>query len=202
MNSGYVNVNTTPYILCVFSPEFNYCFLDNGSLLLWINVNPSMDKQRHAQKSKGWNYFAIPKLQLRWCLKLHKQFHLILYDGYNYLSRVVLMLKQVSEVVAVDSRICWSILPEATTVVSDPTTMGTFYSYLYWISVHYNDVIMGAMASQITSLTIVYSTVYSGADHRGPVNSPHKWPVTRKMFPFDDVSMNLSDWFRVNHCPF
>ena len=58
---------------------------------------------------------------------------------------------------------------------------------------------------QITSLTIVYSIVYSDADqrkhqssaplafvrgiHRGPVNSPHKWPVTRKMFPFDDVIM-------------
>ena len=72
-------------------------------------------------------------------------------------------------------------------------------------SSHYGDVIMGAMASQITSLTIVYSTVYSGADqtkhqssaslafvrgiHRGPVNSPRKWPVTRKMFPFDDVIM-------------
>ena len=54
---------------------------------------------------------------------------------------------------------------------------------------------MGAMASQITSLTFVYSTVYSGADQSkhqssaspafvwGPVNSPHKWPVTRKMFP-------------------
>ena len=71
--------------------------------------------------------------------------------------------------------------------------------------VHYNDVIMGAMASQITSLTIVYSTVYSGTDqrkhqssaslafvwgiHRWPVNSPHKAPVTRKMFPFDDVIM-------------
>ena len=26
--------------------------------------------------------------------------------------------------------------------------------------------------------------------HRGPVNSPHKWPVTRKMFPFDDVIMD------------
>ena len=25
--------------------------------------------------------------------------------------------------------------------------------------------------------------------HRGPVNSPHKGPVTRKMFPFDDVIM-------------
>ena len=70
---------------------------------------------------------------------------------------------------------------------------------------HYNDVTMSAMASQITSLTIVYSSVYSGADqrqhqnsaslafvwgiHRWPVNSPHKGPVTRKMFPFDDVIM-------------
>ena len=69
----------------------------------------------------------------------------------------------------------------------------------------YSDVIMVAMASQITSLTIVYSTVNSDADqrkhqnsaslafvqgiHRGPVNSPHKGPVTRKMFPFDDVIM-------------
>ena len=31
---------------------------------------------------------------------------------------------------------------------------------------HYSDFIMGMMASQITSLTIVYSTVYSGTDHR------------------------------------
>ena len=64
---------------------------------------------------------------------------------------------------------------------------------------------MSAIASQITSLIIVYATVYPGADqskhqssaslafvwgiHRGPMNSPHKWPVTRKMFPFDDVIM-------------
>ena len=70
---------------------------------------------------------------------------------------------------------------------------------------HYCDDIMDAMASQITSLTNVYSTVYSDADqrkhqssaslasvrgiHRGPVNSPHKGPVRRKMFPFDDVTM-------------
>ena len=73
------------------------------------------------------------------------------------------------------------------------------------ICIHYGDVIMGEIASQVTSLTIVYSTFYSDADqrkhqssaslafvcgiHRGPVNSPHKWPVTRKMFPFDDVIM-------------
>ena len=71
---------------------------------------------------------------------------------------------------------------------------------------HYTDVIMTTMASQITSLTIVYSTVYSVADQRkhqssaslalcvgnspGPVNSPHKGPVTRKMFPLDDVIMH------------
>ena len=61
------------------------------------------------------------------------------------------------------------------------------------------------MASQITSLTIFYSTVYSGAHqrkhqssaslafariHRWPVNSSHKGPVTRKMFPLDDIIMH------------
>ena len=72
---------------------------------------------------------------------------------------------------------------------------------------HYCDVILGTRTSQITSLTIVYSTFHSGADqikhqipasltfvrgiHRWPVNSPHKWPVKRKMFPFDDVIMNM-----------
>ena len=65
---------------------------------------------------------------------------------------------------------------------------------------------MGAIASQITSLPNVYSNLYSDANqrkhpssvwlafvwgiHRGPVNSPHKWPVTRNLFPFDDVIMN------------
>ena len=71
--------------------------------------------------------------------------------------------------------------------------------------IYYNDAIMSVIASQITKLTIAYSTVYSGADqrnhqssvslafvrgiHRWPVNSPHKCPVTRKMFPFDNVIM-------------
>ena len=64
---------------------------------------------------------------------------------------------------------------------------------------------MTMLASQITSLTVVYSIVYSGVNqrrhqssaslafvweiHRWPVNFPHKWPVTWKMFPFDDVIM-------------
>ena len=32
-------------------------------------------------------------------------------------------------------------------------------------------------------------TGFCAGIHWGPVNSPHKWPVTRKMFPFDDVIM-------------
>ena len=72
--------------------------------------------------------------------------------------------------------------------------------------IHYNEVIMGAMATQITSLTNVYSNVYSGADQRrhqklritgfcvgnSPVTPTHKWPVTWKMFPFGDVIMQRS----------
>ena len=73
---------------------------------------------------------------------------------------------------------------------------------------YFNDVMMSTVASQITSLTIVYSSVYSGAGqrkhqnsapmafvrriHRWPVNSPHKWPVTRKIFPFDDVIIHYA----------
>ena len=76
---------------------------------------------------------------------------------------------------------------------------------LHW---HYSDDIMNTMASQITSVSIVYSTVCSGVDqgkhqssaslafvrgiHRSPVNSSHKGPVTRKTFPLDDVIMGTS----------
>ena len=77
----------------------------------------------------------------------------------------------------------------------------------FWVCAHYNDVIISTIAFQIISLTIIYSIVFSDADqrkypssaslafvwgiHRGPPNSPHKWPVTRKMFPFDDVIMKV-----------
>ena len=70
---------------------------------------------------------------------------------------------------------------------------------------HYSDEIMGIMASQITSVSSVYTTVCSGANqrkyqssaslafvrvnHRGSLNSPHKGPVTWKIFLFDNVIM-------------
>ena len=78
----------------------------------------------------------------------------------------------------------------------------TIISYCF-THLHYNTVITGAIASQITSLTI-----YSGADQRKyqssaslafvrgiprwPLNSPHKGPVTREMFPLDDAIMEIT----------
>ena len=82
---------------------------------------------------------------------------------------------------------------------------------------YYNDVIMTMMASQITSLTVVCSIVSSDADqrkhhssasrafvrgiHQWPVNSPHNGPVTRKMFPFDDVIMSVVLWYFLWYLP-
>ena len=92
-------------------------------------------------------------------------------------------------------------------VILDPWAM---YSLLNRVtletaSCHYIDAIMSAIASQITGVSTVYPNVCSGTGqikhhssaslafvrviHRWPVNSPNKWPVTRKMFPFDDIIM-------------
>ena len=99
------------------------------------------------------------------------------------------------------STMCWTVRRRLYMTGS----ISTISAGIYNGRIHYDDVIMGILASQIVSFTIVYSTDYSGADqrkhkssaslafvwgiHRGQVNSPHKWPATRKMFPFDDVIM-------------
>ena len=79
---------------------------------------------------------------------------------------------------------------------------------------------MSTMMSQITGVSIVYSTVCSGEHQRKhqcsaslafvrgirrwPANSPHNWgPVTRKMFPFDGVikDQTLPAWVTPPSCP-
>ena len=81
----------------------------------------------------------------------------------------------------------------------------------YWNSVHYSDVIMGMMASQITGVFSVYSTVCLGTAerkhqssallafvreiHQWPVNSPHEGPVTRKIF-----HLMSSLWLKFDMC--
>ena len=73
---------------------------------------------------------------------------------------------------------------------------------------HFSDVMMSAMESQITGISIVCSIVCSGVDqrkhqssaslafvrgiHRWPLVSPYKGPVARKMFPCDDVTTRNS----------
>ena len=96
---------------------------------------------------------------------------------------------------------------------------GCHGEHTYFQRAHYSDVIMSTIASQITSVSIACSTVCSGTDqwkhqssaslafvggiHRWPVNSPHKRPVMRKMFPFYDAIMTnyAKIWpFSMRHC--
>ena len=98
--------------------------------------------------------------------------------------------------------------------VGSEQTLYSFWKRCQGSNIHYSDNITGAMVSQIMSLTIAYSTVYSGADqrkhqssaplafvwgiHRWTVNSPHKRPVTRRMFPYDDVIMSKKEQTSIN----
>ena len=77
---------------------------------------------------------------------------------------------------------------------------------------HYGDIIMDAMASQIARLTNIYSTVFlhkskkistlrvTGLCAGNSANSPHEWPVTRKMFSFDDAIMVMALKRFSHHC--
>ena len=64
--------------------------------------------------------------------------------------------------------------------------------------IHYSDVIMSAMASQITGVLV-------RGIHLRPVYSPHKGPLTLKMFPFDDVITSASSantpFCKISLCP-
>ena len=81
---------------------------------------------------------------------------------------------------------------------------------------HYSDIMMSALVSQITGVSIVCSAVCSGigqrkhqstaslafvrGNHRWPMDSPHTGPVTRKMFPFGDVIMLTKSSGEIAHC--
>ena len=125
------------------------------------------------------------------------------YSLINAFLNALVMLEQIS--ISIN---CWNLSISSGLKGPHLTVHSKIHPLNNWVFVfkmwHYNGVKIGAMASQITSLTIVYSTVCSDADkknqsfvslafarglHRWPVNSPHKWPAMRKMFPFDDVIM-------------
>ena len=112
------------------------------------------------------------------------------------------------------------VLTPALMQVTLPCTCGTTV-YCCWVQMpdhmvyrwwHHGDVIISAMASQITSFTIVYSTVYPGADQRKHQSSASvafvrpetgEFPAQRAsnadFFPFHDVIMELSIYVYFNN---
>ena len=110
---------------------------------------------------------------------------------------------------------CWSVAYKDCFSINSWTACDGIKSVVinnWFINIlHYSDVIMSVIGSQITSLTIVYSTAYSGIDQRKHqrstslafvrgihwwlVNSPHKGPVTWKMFHLMMSSWDTSDGF-------
>ena len=60
---------------------------------------------------------------------------------------------------------------------------------------HYNDVIMCAMASQITSFTIIYSTVYAGADKKN-IKAPRHWPLCEEFTGDRWIPRTKGQWHR------
>ena len=162
--------------------------------------------KRLSKHSWGWWFETISRPLLRYCNVYHKSMRAVCIEVNHFIIPLLISVvssstltvyycMQFNKISIIICNICWCGVKRPVNGCQTRTKPSS----------HYDDVIMGEIASQITSLDIVYSTVYSGADqskhqssaslafvwgiHRGPVNSPHKWPATRKMFPFDDVIM-------------
>ena len=123
--------------------------------------------------------------------------------GVNKLTLKVMLIFVINNLFTGD-QVPLGIRTSAGTVMKkfNPSSNGPIYMYIY---INYSDVITTTMASQITGVSIVCSTVCSGTDQRKDqsfpslafvrgihwwlVDSPHKGPVMQKMFPFDDVIM-------------
>ena len=141
---------------------------------------------------------------------MNSRYNSIIYSGWNDACKIANSIKVLSFKKIFS---CFKPYGEAIRIVhgfrcpDDARSHGIsseaidLYDKLY----QYDNVIMNTMASQITSITVVYSIVYSDADQRKHQSSaslafvwgihrdrwipPHKRPVTRKKFPFDDVIM-------------
>ena len=147
-----------------------------------------MDRQSHPWLNNGCNYL---------CMHVD--------NGCNYLCMLIMDVITYACMLIMDVITYACMLIHVSKRVSH--CLGWYPDTLPWSKVtrHYNDVILNAMASQNSGVSIVCSTVGSAGDqrkhqssaslafvrgiHRLPVNSPHKRPVMRKISPFDDVIM-------------
>ena len=175
-----------------------FAFTDRGAAMCKRSCWPNTEHSNHNTCTYPWNLnfnrkildemiFLWPQIHLLKAMDL-LLFHILQFWYVMICPDDILVLWTVKWIAIILCMQLWYITTE-----------------FPWCQSHYNDVIMSTMASQITSLTIVYWSFYSGADqrkyqisaslafvrgtHRWPVNSPHKGPVTWKMFPFDEVIM-------------
>ena len=158
----------------MYQPIISRLWFDlNGldTLLKRFNFDPSMDKYLHTRQRVGWNYLRwnysyIPKLQQ--CCR----------PGWE-------MEKNFHLILGVWTYSCWVWTlrwrHNGHDSVSNHQSRDCFLS-------RYLD---AGQRKQQSSVSLAFVRWI----HRRPVNSPHKWPVTRKMFPFDDVIMK-SIWIR------
>ena len=146
--------------------------------------------------------YPIPNFSNRWNLGMDKKFHFIFKD--SNCDRDISKLIELSLIILSGQTDTKPVETQKIDWIGK--LFVTEHSAADTVKTHYMDLIMGAMTSQITSLTIVDSTIYSDADqrkhqssaslafvrgiHQSPVNTPHKWSATRKMFPFNDVIMS------------
>ena len=145
---------------------------------------------------------------------------------FQWILKVTSCVSNTNKNLSLRIDICWDSRRQRNKQVMaafDRSTMWLFNTYVCPFQIcslktenHYNDVIMGSIAPQITSLIIVIITQpfirtqikenIKAMRHwplcgnsPGTVNSPHKLSVTRKMFPFDDVIMIAIDVLQSIH---
>ena len=101
-----------------------------------------------------WSYMYIP-LALKHCYAMNDS---------EFLNHILL---EIPLSYTEPSKLCHTILRAQckTMIFSNITGEWKYLSFAYFPQ-HYTVVIMTTMASQITSLTVVYSIVYTGADQR------------------------------------
>ena len=159
----------------------------------------------------GWNYVSIPKLQ----------FHLILNWVRNYLSMLRIKSLRVSKRTPSSGRGTKVTQPswyvQCFHLIWSEVFTYEKHGFQLWAQHHLWNALQWRHNERdgVSNHRAHHSllTVFSGADQRKhqssaslafvrgihwwPVNSPHKWPVTRKMFPFDDVIMSSTSFVKL-----
>ena len=139
------NITCINVIYCTFA-------IRGDRFLIWLKINLRTGKQLH--------------ILLDMWLPIHAEIE------YNHVDKMNHdWLHLVCNTLLMHSFI---IHPESLSCILGICIKSIIFINSLWTFSHYSDVIMGTMASQIISLTIVYSTVCSGPDQRNS-KAPHHW---------------------------